>query len=479
MTQTSQPAVTSADVPVLEKRVLIVEDEKVFAAAVQKRLRRAGFQVEHAADLATARRLLDSFAPDLVLLDMRLPDGPGLDLLAEIKARNDLSAEVLVLSAYGEVEDAVSAIKAGATDYLKKPVDLEELLVNVQKVLDKGELSRKLMYSTKRQLHSAEGIEFLGDSAAINLVRGQVERISRLTQGAHSIPPTVLVLGETGAGKDVVARMLHAGSARNARPFVHVDCASLPKDLIEAELFGHEKGAFTSAHVARTGLIEAAEDGVLFMDEIGELPLPLQAKLLAVLERRTVRRVGTTQERSVAAWFIAATNRDIPAMVDKGEFRSDLYFRLNVLSVAVPPLRERGEDAMLLARHFAAQTAKRYNLPVPRLGDRAREAVLAWRWPGNVRELKNVVERAVLLFAGGELDAAALGLSATPAPVTAATDAIPANLTLDQAELMLIKRALQQTDGNVSRAARQLGTTRMALRYRIKKYGLGGEDSDK
>ena len=474
MTEKSSPAVTSAEVPILEKRVLIVDDEQVFARAVQKRLQRAGYRSEVAPDLASARRQFESLEPDLVLLDMRLPDGPGLDFLAEIRARPENGAVVLVLSAYGEVDDAVSAMKSGAADYLKKPVDLDELMVNVEKVLDKGAIARKLVYSSKRQLHSTEGVEFLGRCPAVESVRQQIARISRLVEASDSVPPNILILGETGTGKDVAARMLHAGSRRNVKPFVHVDCASLPKDLIEAELFGHEKGAFTSAHMTRTGLIEAAEDGVLFLDEIGELPLSLQAKLLAVLERRTVRRVGTTQERPVAAWFIAATNRDIGTLAERGEFRADLYYRLNVLTVALPPLRGRGRDILLLAEHFAGQTAKRYGLRPPRISAAARAAIEAYSWPGNVRELKHMIERAVLLSGGGDLTPETLALS-PPAGASAKSAPIPDNVTLEQAELALIKQALQVVNGNVSKAARHLGVTRMALRYRIKKHKLSAE----
>src|SRR3972149_98252 len=309
--------ISSISIPVVEKQIFIVEDEQVFAMAVQKKLIRAGFKCQIAGDLKTAAQKSDAMAPDLILLDMRLPDGSGLDFLANLRNKQISNAAVIVLSAYGELEDAVPAMKLGAPDYLKKPVDLDELLLNVEKVLDRSELSRKLTYSTKREQHAVEGVEFLGECQAIVEIRKQVEQISRLTRTTDAIPPTVMILGDTGTGKDVVARLLHAKSSRNDKPFVHVDCASLPKDLIEAELFGHEKGAYTNAYVARTGLIEAAEDGTLFLDEIGELPLDLQSKLLAVLERRTLRRVGTTQEKPVAAWFIAATNHNINKMTPK------------------------------------------------------------------------------------------------------------------------------------------------------------------
>jgi DNA-binding NtrC family response regulator len=410
-------------------------------------------------------------APDLILLDMRLPDGSGLDFLAGLRSKQNSNAAVIVLSAYGELEDAVTAMKLGASDYLKKPVDLDELLLNVEKVLDRSELSRKLTYSTKREQHAVEGVQLLGECAAINTIRKQIEQICRLTATPGTVPPTVMILGETGTGKDIVARMLHAGSARRDRPYVHVDCASLPKDLIEAELFGHEKGAFTNAIVARTGLIEAAEDGVLFLDEIGELPLDLQSKLLAVLERRSLRRVGTSQERPVAAWFMAATNRDINALAQNGEFRSDLFYRLNVLSIAMLPLRERDNDILILARNFAEQTARRYGLRPTTFSRDAEEAMLHYLWPGNVREMKYLIERVVLLNGGGELNNEMLAL--TPViPRTGTPDTELGDITLDAAEQMLIRQALERTHGNVSKAARELGVTRMVLRYRMKKYNL-------
>ena len=460
----SHPLVTETKVPLQPQRILIIEDESVFAGAVRKRLARAGYNAEVAGNLAQGAAKIRETTPDLLLLDMRLPDGSGLDFLSDLQDNDDTAFPVLVMSAYGEIEDAVSAMKSGASDYLKKPVDLDELLITVKRVLEQDELSRKLTYSSKREQHAHEGVEFLGESPAVAAVRQQVERLKQVT--GVEVPPTILVLGETGTGKDVVARLLHANSARRERPFVHVDCASLPRELIEAELFGHEKGAFTSAHAARTGLIEAAEDGVLFMDEIGELPMELQAKLLAVLERRTLRKVGATRERPVAAWIIAATNRDIAELVNRGEFRSDLYYRLNVLSLSLAPLRERGDDIMLLARHFMGQSAKRYGITSLSLSAPAVQALRSYHWPGNVRELKHVIERAVLLSGAGELSAESLSL----APPVQTKASLKAGLTLDDAELLLIENALEKCNGNVSRAARELGITRMALRYRIKKH---------
>ncbi len=471
-----EPIITSMEVPAIEKQILIVEDEIVFAKAVKKQLVRAGYKSEIAGDLNTAKEKFATLTPDLVLLDMRLPDGTGLDFLEAVKIGENPNIAVLVMSAYGELEDAVSAMKLGASDYLKKPIDLEELLINVEKVLDKNELETKLAYSSKRERNASESVEFIGECPGIVSIRQQIEQISRLTYASDTVPPTVLILGETGTGKDVVARSLHASAALSDKPFVQVDCASLPKDLIEAELFGHEKGAFTSAHLSRTGLIEAAEDGALFLDEIGDLPMDLQSKLLAVLERRLMRRVGTTKELPVRAWFIAATNRNVGTLLEKGEFRSDLYYRLNVLNIEMPPLRARGNDIIILARHFAEQTARRYSFENVRFSDEAAQSMMKYSWPGNVREMKHLIERAVLLNSGGELSSAALGLTNRPLLGTTenslAGDSNIEDMTLESAEFTLITQALEKANGNVSRAARELDITRMALRYRMKKYNL-------
>ncbi len=462
-----------AALPRQATHILLVEDEELFAKAVKKRLAKAGFEGGIAGTLREAIEQFQSSPPDLILLDMRLPDGSGLDFLGYLREQKGSEVPVLVLSAYGEVEDAVAAMKLNAADYLKKPIDLDELLVNIDKVLAKEALARQLEYSRKRERHATEGVELMGEAAEIERIREQAQYIGSLCSTVERIPPTVLILGETGTGKDLVARLLHRSSARRDRPFVQIDCASLPKELIEAELFGHERGAFTTALSARTGLIEAAENGVLFLDEIGELPLELQTKLLAVLERRTLRRVGSTQERPVAAWFIAAINRPIEEMVRSGQLRSDLYFRLNVLSLKMPPLRERAQDIALLARHFAEQTARRYGLGPPKLLPEACAALCAYSWPGNVRELKHVIEHAVLLTGGGPIGAASLMLN-TELIARRAGDEPPGweGLTLEAAERLLIEKALARTAYNVSEAARQLGVTRMAMRYRMRKYGL-------
>lgn len=449
-------------------RVLLVEDEVVFARAVAKRLQQAGYDCEHAATLENGYALIQKIGPDLVLLDMRLPDGNGLDMLPELVAKG---ISVIAMTAYGEVSDAVHAMKLGAIDYLKKPVDLDELLLAVEKAQAAAHLQHHLDYSRQRNAHAVEGVELLGNSPVMKSVQAQIERFAQLAAFSEAIPPTVLIQGETGTGKDVAARLLHASCANNDRPFVHVDCASLPAELIESELFGHEKGAFTSAQGSRCGLIEAAEDGTLFLDEIGELPLPLQAKLLNVLERRVVRRLGSTKENPVRARFVAATNRDLHQMVLNGRFRSDLFYRLNVLTMNMPPLHERGDDILLLARHFAAQTERRYGLQPRPFSTEAAQALQEYQWPGNVRELKHLVSRAVLLGRESQIMSHDLALPGSVKSEQAAAIA-ESGVTLESAEKLLIENALRQSNNNVSEAARQLGITRMAMRYRMERHGI-------
>lgn len=454
--------------------VLLIEDETLFAKSVLRRLQREGHEGIIKETLEGGRAVLKQQLPDILLLDVRLPDGSGLDLLKEIQANAAWQAiPVVMMTAYGELEDAVTAMKLGATDYLKKPVDLDELVLTLSKVIQTKKLSQQLDYSQVRETHGIEPVTMIGYSRKIQDLRQQVERIASLIDKTDQEHPVILISGETGTGKDVIARVYHqAGSWRN-RPYVHVDCAALPAELIEAELFGYERGAFTNAHQAKPGLIEVAEDGTLFLDEIGELPLSLQAKLLHVLERRQVRRLGSTREQSVSAHFIAASNRDLKQMVAEGRFRSDLYFRLNVLGLHLPPLRERQEDIAPLAAHFVELIARRYGLQTPVFSEAAVQLLQSYHWPGNIRELQHVVERAVMLSPHGQIDSAQLMLqTATVVEMEQRSVDNLSQMTLEQVEKLLIEKALERTAGNVSRAARELGLTRMAMRYRMEKYQL-------
>ena len=469
LTSSFEIPVTQAGSPA---HILVVEDEALFARATKKRLERVGYECSLAANLASARSIVRSARPDLVLLDLRLPDGNGLDFLSEFSSNASDRLPTIVLTAFGEIGDAVQAMKQGALDFLRKPIDLDELQLAVDQALSNVRLKHQLDFSRERDSRAVEGAQMLGDSDAIARVRTQIARLASLSENAAGPPPTILILGETGTGKDVAARLLHASSARRERPFVQIDCASLPKDLIEAELFGHEKGAYTGAGAARTGLIEAAEDGTLFLDEIGELPLELQAKLLNVIERRRTRRLGATKESTVAAQFVAGTNRNLPEMIASGMFRSDLFYRLNVVTLTLPPLRERGVDVLLLARHFSIQTCRRYGLPEKPLDSDALAALQNYSWPGNVRELKHQVERALLLNHGNEITGADLGLVPTAKSSDFTARSALDGLTLEAAEKMLIVSALRDAHNNVSEAARRLGVSRMTLRYRMEKYEL-------
>jgi two-component system, NtrC family, response regulator AtoC len=459
-----------------QSKLLIVEDEVLFARAVMRRLQKAGYECAHVETLQDARAIFKQFSPDIVLLDMRLPDGNGLDLLADLVLKK---VAVIVMTAHGEISDAVNAIKQGAIDYLKKPIDLEELLLSVQKAEASAMQSNSLDYSRQRNAHAIDGVELLGESPAMQSVKAQIQRIAQFV-AADTVPPTVLINGETGTGKDVAARLLHLScqvkGQNNDKPFVHIDCASLPPDLMESELFGHEKGAFTGATATRPGLIEAAEDGTLFLDEIGELPLALQAKLLNVLERRMVRRIGSTKERAVPARFIAATNRDLHEMSLTGSFRQDLYYRLNVINIVMPPLRERASDILMLAKYFAAQTSRRYGLATPVFSTDAIAMINSYNWPGNVRELRHQISRAMLLSHQGQIAAIDLALPINRALQTTGLQAVNAIInseaTLDEVERSMLLKVMSESDNNVSRAARKLGITRMTMRYRLDKHQL-------
>ncbi|GAB3676912.1 sigma-54-dependent transcriptional regulator [Salinisphaera aquimarina] len=455
--------------------ILLLEDEGALARAIDRRLRRDGYTVAVCETLASARLAAQRRRPDLAVLDLRLPDGYGLEFLEWLR---DEVAELpaIVMTAFGELDDAVAAIRLGAVDFLKKPLDLDALCRVVSDALRRETPATRSERTATADDAPASAATVIGDSPAMTSLRAQLARIAAL--GSGSAPPNVLITGETGTGKDLLARALHAASPRAAADFVQVDCAALPRDLVEAELFGHEKGAFTNAHRARRGLLAAAGKGSAFLNEIGELPLGLQAKLLTALESRTVREIGSDRERAIDAWFIAATNRDLAAMMAAGDFRQDLYYRLNVLTLTLPPLRERGEDVLALSRAFIDETATRYDRAVPRLTDAACAALMAHRWPGNVRELRHVLERAVLVHADDVLDAEHLRL----APPTdkrhvepSASSAPDASATLADNERELIQRTLADTGDNISEAARRLGLSRGSLRYRLDKYGLSSD----
>jgi DNA-binding NtrC family response regulator len=454
---------------------LLIEDESLFAKSVKRRLEREGHQAKIAENISSGKKLLQSESPDILLLDVRLPDGNGLDLLAEIRADDHplQSLPVIVMTAYGELEDAVSAMKFGASDYLKKPVDLDELMLTIDKVVRNHAIKRQLQYSEQRAQKTHQPVNLIGSSQQIMTIREQAKQLSELMDKNKDTTPVVLISGETGSGKGVLARYFHQISQRHDRPFVHVDCAALPEDSVEAELFGQENIALDNSLKARPGLIEVAEDGILFLDEIAELSLSTHTKLLNGIERRQLRRLGSTKEIPVNSQVIVSTNRNLHQLVSTGEFRADLYFRLNVVEIQLPPLRERQQDIAELAQFFIEQFAKRYAVEQPRLAFDAMRQMQQYEWPGNIRELENVLERAVMLCQQSVIEFSDLSLKAFAASADGEqTLSEIEKMTMDEVEKYLLENALSRSSGNVSRAARQLGLTRMAMRYRMEKYKL-------
>jgi len=457
--------------------ILIVEDEATLARNIKTYLQRNGYEAEIAASAEDGLARLDGFKPDALLLDLRLPGIDGLAALPRFRAA-DRKLSIIMITGHGTVETAVEAMKAGAYDFLTKPLSLSKLKLLLEKALGDQRREQALSYHQRRAgEHSGIG-NLLGESEPMRaLKRKVVQVIEAERQLTDADAPAVLITGETGAGKEVVARTLHFSGTRSDHPFVEINCAAIPGQLLESELFGHERGAFTDARERKLGLVETAEGGTLFLDEIGDMDLALQAKLLKLLEEKTVRRIGSLRDQKVNVRIIAATHRPLESLVQEGRFRSDLYFRLRIVELAVPPLRARGGDILLLAQHFLAVHGRRYNKADLRLSPAVTQLLTAHRWPGNVRELRNAIEQAVLLAPGALIDSADLSLSsvagAPPSPpADAAPEARPESSRLDQAERELLLQALQTTQWNVTRAAKFLGISRDTLRYRMEKFQL-------
>ena len=459
--------------------ILIVEDEKILAESMAVYLERHGHatMVAHAGE--DGLRMAGEASPDVAVLDMRLPGVDGLETLKRLREVSP-ATEVIMATAHASVASAVEAMRRGAFDYLNKPVDLDELRVVVDKALAHARLSRELSFLKARREAGAHVSEIVGESAPARALRAQVERIAALESAGRAGSPTVLLMGETGTGKGLVARAIHYQSARAAGPFVDINCAAIPAALLEAELFGYERGAYTDARTAKPGLFEAAEGGTIFLDEIGHMDPALQVKLLKVIEDKEVRRLGGLRPKPVKARIVTATNRDLDAAIAAGEFRQDLYFRIKVLTVEIPPLRLRGADITLLARHFLDVFAREYGHPHKSLAPDADAALLAYPWPGNVRELAHLMERAVLLHGGSVVTADDLGLAphrtAPQVSVDAASgvqvDFAAGGIVLDDVERELILKALTAAAWNRGTAAQLLGVSKETLRYRIEKFQL-------
>jgi DNA-binding NtrC family response regulator len=457
----------------LQPSVLIVEDEEGVRSALAKRLKMSGYVVEVAATGAEGLKHLGEGGTDLVLLDYRLPDADGLEILEKIR-RQWPDVFTVMMTAYTIIEIALQAMRLGAFDFVSKPFSLDEMMVRVEKALEAKRLRNEVDRARRTQ------IEEFGFDRLVAQSPKMLEIINLLKHLSESEARTLLLQGESGTGKDLAAKVVHFHSTRSGRPFMNITCTALPETLLESELFGHERGAFTDARQQKQGLFELADGGTIFLDEIGDMPAALQAKLLRFLEEKAFRRVGGVKDIQVNVRIIAATNRNLRGLVTEGRFREDLFYRLNVFPVTLPPLRERPEDIPLLAEHFVRQYSREFRKEVRSIDPATYAAMRAYNWPGNVREMKNVIERAMLLAQGDRLTVADLPTELNaPAAVTPGTrvsvDGLtfgPDGIDIHEVERMLVQKALEHTGGNQSRAAAVLHLSRDQLRYRMQKYGL-------
>ncbi|WP_127477747.1 sigma-54-dependent transcriptional regulator [Sulfurivermis fontis] len=449
-------------------RILIVEDDDTLRLTVGELLTRRGFEVDLAGTAAAALALATVHRYQVALLDLRLPDGDGLEMIGRLQQLDD-NGLVVIMTAFPEVRTAVAALKAGAYDYINKPFDLDDLLELVHRAVETQHMRRELAWR-RAQGQSCEPEGLIGSSPAFRRMVDIVQRIA----SAGRVP--VLIRGESGTGKERVARSIHCLSPRTEGPWIAINCAALPENLLEAEMFGHEKGAFTDAKQAKQGLLELADGGTLFLDEIGDLSLTLQPKLLRALEAQTFRRLGGNREIQVDVRFVAATNRDLEAMVRAGTFREDLYYRLNVGSIDLPPLRERREDVLPLARHFLVDAGRLMGLHQPSIDPSVEPLLEDYAWPGNIRELRNVIERALILAGNDPIQVPHLpkeltgGIGTVRAGVN--VPSVGAMISLEDVEREHIRRVLESCKGNKTHAAKILGITRLTLRHKITEYGF-------
>jgi DNA-binding NtrC family response regulator len=451
------------------RTVLVVDDETLIRWSLAERLRADGHHVLEAGTAAEALAQAADAGVDLVLLDYKLPDEDGVTVLKRLR-EIDPDVLVIMLTAHKAIEVVVEAMKAGAFDYATKPFDLDDVALRVSRALETTRLRRELRQLRDSIARPYTLASIIGDSEPMQAVKALVRKI------AASPSSTVLLTGESGSGKDLIAKVIHYSSHRASRPFLNITCSALPDTLLESEMFGHERGAFTDARTQKRGLLEQADEGTVFLDEIGEMAPALQAKLLRFLEEKAFRRVGGSGDIHVDVRVIAATNRELEDLVRSGKFRDDLFYRLNVLRLEVPPLRARREDIPLLAQYYIELYAREFKRLVRGLTHGAEAALTAYSWPGNVRELRNLVERAVLLAEGDRLTPADFESLHTARSVTPASqDAFtlpPEGVNLEDVERRLVVQALDRVGGNQTRAAALLGLHRDQIRYRIEKFGL-------
>ena len=448
--------------------ILIVDDEENMRVMLRAMLRQQGYDVWQAESAEKALGILDAQVPDFVLTDVRMSGMSGIDLVRKLVERS-VPTTILVMSAYGSVETAVEAMQAGAYDYIMKPFKSDEVVLTLRKAQEREDLRRENRELRERLTRERSFDGIISENQGMRSVFHQIDRIA-------GYKTTVLITGESGTGKELVARAIHQRSDRRKGPFVAVNCGAIPEHLLESELFGHRKGAFTDAVSDKQGLFEAAHSGTLFLDEIGELPAMLQVKLFRVLQDERIRRVGETRDIPVDVRILAATTRDLPAEIKQGRFREELYYRLNVVSIELPPLRARREDVPLLVDHFLARNNERFKLSIKGLEPEAQRMLANHTWPGNIRELENAVEHACLMAEGSTVRAGDLPESiqkaSDPIKQFLATGETSIKKTVEYVEEVLIRRALEQTGGNRTRAAKLLEISHRALLYKIKRYSI-------
>ena len=447
-------------------KILVVDDEEHMCWALERAMRQEGYQVFTATRGRQGLDLIREEAPSLMILDLKMPEMDGMEVLQRAKEMHP-KLPVIILTAHGTIETAIEAMKIGAADFITKPFDLDELKIVIKKALMISQLVTEVSF-LRSELTKRYG-KIIGQSQAMKEVRDLIDRVALANA-------TVLITGESGTGKEVAAVAIHQASPRRDQAFVAVNCAALPEHLLESELFGHEKGAFTGAVARKMGRFELADKGTIFLDEIAEMPLNMQAKLLRFLQEKTFERVGGTCTLRVDVRVIAATNRNIMEAIGKGDFREDLYYRLNVIPIHLPPLRERREDISLLADHFLRKFQPTYL--VNRINPAAMDLLTKYHWPGNIRELQNVIERAAIICHGGEIMPDNLPKELqTPQKVISESIAVvnfpEGGLSLEDVEKQLIVKALEKSSSNQTRAANLLGITRSALLYRMQKHGIG------
>lgn len=464
----------------MKEKILVVDDEQLIRWTLIESLRAWGYVPVEASTVVEALEAFDAEQPAAVLLDINLPDGSGLDVLRDVRRRQP-EAVVIMITANVLVDDTIAALRGGAYDFIGKPISLDELQITIRNGLEAGHLRKEVSLIRSERARQWSFDQIVGESETMR------EMLHLARKVAGSEVSSVLLQGESGTGKDLVAKAMHYESNRADSPFVAINCAAIPANLIESELFGYEKGAFTDAKARKEGLFEQAEGGTLFLDEIGELELSLQAKLLRVFEEGAFRRVGGLKDIPLNVRVIAASNRDLKSESESGRFRLDLYYRLSVIQIDMPPLRQRGDDVILLAQHYVASFSERLRIRIHGLVPEVADAFRSYEWPGNVRELRNVIERALILEDGDMItmkylprnllspDAHSFGLDGPLGGIAGTSESfhLPhGGVSLDDLETSLVRQAMAQSGGNQTRAAELLGISRDQLRYRLKKLDI-------